>query len=160
MDKYYRDTLAANNIAFKVMSWETYKDKMLSDNPECLELDLWRWVAPAMCYSNALYICDNNYSLEDYGEWCNYCEGIVINKLALGKGKAEAVHHSFIYSSKYECYVDCTPSGNNPELYLYYISDELKGMELSDYLDSMDECPRFIHTDVPMGDTISLNDIE
>ena len=75
--------------------------------------------------------------------------------------KVIAVHHSFIYSNKYKCYVDCTP-GNEypPSHYIYLLSEELKDDDLSDYIDTLeteDEDgeemwePKFIHARVALG---------
>ncbi|WP_416995813.1 hypothetical protein, partial [Alistipes putredinis] len=127
---YYKDTCVAYNRAYNVISLEEYKAKMLADVPETKNLIIWRRLIPEGCFSNALFICDFNGLLRRYGERCNYCEGLAISKIALDSDKEPtvlAVHHSFIYSNKYECYVDCTPGNKyHPNLYLYLLSDELK----------------------------------
>ena len=157
MDNYYKDTYKANNRAFNVIGFNDYKKRMIADNPDAEKLPIWDWVQPNNCYSNALFICDMNGLLECYDEWCNYCEGIIINRISLMRGEAVAVHHSWIYSTKYECYVDCTPiTGDAPNMYLYLLSDELKDDELQNYLENLcdDEGntnPRFIHNDLPFG---------
>ena len=96
--------------------------------------------------------------------------GIAISKIALDSDKEPtvlAVHHSFIYSNKYECYVDCTPGNKyHPNLYLYLLSDELKEDALEEYLESLmseDEngddvtTPKFIHDDLPLGVDVPKN---
>lgn len=167
---YYKDTCTAYNRAYHVISFEEYKAKMVADAPTLKEFIIWSWVVPGACNSNALFICSFNGFLKNYGEQCNYCEGIVISKEALNMPKEPtvmAVHHSFIYSNKYECYVDCTPGNRYPSsYYIYLLSDELKDEELDEFIDSLkigneiddddddDEemwNPRFIHEDLPFG---------
>ena len=161
---YYKDTCKVYNRAYHVISFDEYKTKMVADVPETKNLIIWSWVTPGTCSSNALFICGLNNLLGAFGERCNYCEGIVISYVALIISKEPtvmAVHHSFIYSNKYKCYVDCTP-GNQypPDCYLYLLSDELKDKELNKFLDSLktknkngEEMwePRFIHEDIPYG---------
>ena len=167
---YYKDTCVAYNRAYNVISLEEYKAKMLADVPETKNLIIWRRLIPEGCFSNALFICDFNGLLRRYGERCNYCEGLAISKIALDSGKEPtvlAVHHSFIYSNKYECYVDCTPGNKyHPNLYLYLLSDELKEDALEEYLESLmseDEngddvtTPKFIHDDLPLGVDVPKN---
>ena len=164
---YYKDTCKVYNRAYNVIDFDEYKAKMIADVPATKNLIIWSWVAPVSCNSNALFICSFNGLLEGYGEQCNYCEGIVISKKALNMPKEPtvmAVHHSFIYSNKYECYVDCTP-GNEypPSHYIYLLSEELKDDELSDYIDTLETenedgeemwDPRFIHERVALGNEI------
>lgn len=160
MDNYYKDTLLKKNIAGLVISLDEYKAKLLADAPELSTAIDWNFFQSGACYSNALFFCYNNYDLEEYAdEWLDYCEGLVICRVALMGDTPEAVHHSWIYSSKYECYVDCTPEyrpTHQPNLCLYYISDTLSNYELSDFIDNLEDdegvfTPRFIHTDVPLG---------
>ena len=102
---YYKDTCKVYNRAYNVIDFDEYKAKMIADVPATKNLIIWSWVAPVSCNSNALFICSFNGLLEGYGEQCNYCEGIVISKKALNMPKEPtvmAVHHSFIYSNKYE----------------------------------------------------------
>ena len=158
---YYKDTCKVYNRAYNVIDFDEYKAKMIADVPATKNLIIWSWVAPVSCNSNALFICSFNGLLEGYGEQCNYCEGIVISKKALNMPKEPtvmAVHHSFIYSNKYECYVDCPPSH-----YIYLLSEELKDDELSDYIDTLETenedgeemwDPRFIHERVALGKEI------
>lgn len=88
-----------------------------------------------------LYSCSLNCQLKQFGEQCNYCEGLAISKEALNRSNKSTiltVHHSFIYSNKYQLYVDCTP-GNpcSPNLVLYLISDVLKDSALQKFIDSL-----------------------
>lgn len=161
---YYKDTCKAYNRAYHVIDLDEYKAKMIADVPAAKNLIIWSWVVPISCNSNALFICSMNGILKEFGESCNYCEGIVISKTALNMPngpKVMAVHHSFIYSNKYKCYVDCTP-GNEypPSHYIYLMSEELKDDDLSDYIDTLeteDEDgeemwePKFIHARVALG---------
>ena len=100
---YYKDTCKAYNRAYDVIDLDEYKAKMIADVPAAKNLIIWSWVAPISCNSNALFICSMNGILKEFGERCNYCEGIVISKTALNMPngpKVMAVHHSFIYSNK------------------------------------------------------------
>ena len=168
--KYYKDTCNAYNRVYHVISLEEYKAKMFADNPKTKNLTIWDWLIPAGCFSNALFICDFNGLLREYGEWCNYCEGLIISQVALHcdtEPTVLAVHHSFIYSNKYECYVDCTLNNKyHPDLFLYLLSDELKEEALEKYLESLmseDEngedvtIPRFIHENLPLSVDVPKN---
>lgn len=160
---YYKDTLAAKNIAHYVISLEEYKAKLFADAPDIATLIDWDFLQPGCCYSNALFLCYNQSILDEYAEeWIDYCEGLQIYKLAIIRDNITAVHHSWIYSSKYECYVDCTPEHRpnallfHPSQYLYYVSDVLKDYALEDYVESLEDDegeyhPRFIHTDEELG---------
>lgn len=161
---YYKDTCALYNRAYNVISMEEYKAKMIADIPKARKLIIWDWVAPKACYSNALFICSLNCQLKQFGEQCNYCEGLAISKEALNRSNKSTiltVHHSFIYSNKYQLYVDCTPRNPcSPNLVLYLISDVLKDSALQKFIDSLlteDEdgedmwVARFIHDDIPLG---------
>ena len=160
MSDYYKDTLSAKRMADYVISLDEYKAKISADAPELTTAIDWSFLQSGACYSNALFLCYFNNTFEEYAdEWLDYCEGLVICRVALLGDKPMAVHHSWIYSSKYKCYVDCTPEyrpTHKPNLCLYYLSDTLSNYELSDYVDSLEDDegvyhPRFIHTDVPLG---------
>lgn len=158
-ETYYKDTLSAKRMADNVISLDEYKAKLLSDSPEMESAIDWSFFQSGACYSNALFLCYHNYELENADEWLDYCEGLVIVRRALLGNTPTVVHHSWIYSSKYECYVDCTPVYNpnhQPSQCLYYLSDTLQNYALSDYIESLEDDygtfnPHFIHTDVPLG---------
>lgn len=160
MDNYYRDTLALKNRANNIISLDEYQAKLFTDAPELATRINWDFLQSGACYSNALFLCYFNDIFDELGdEWLDYCEGLVICRIALLSDTPTAVHHSWIYSSKYNCYVDCTPEHRpnyQPNMCLYFLSDTLSNYELSDYLDSLEDDdgeynPRFIHKDVELG---------
>lgn len=149
---YYKKTILEGKKPTAVMSLEDYKATLFADAPKLSKVDVWNYLSVANCYGNAQYLCSFNGLFSNFGERYNYCEGVVVTILGLSSGKPTAVHHSFIYSTKYDCYVDCTPN-QKPNQCFYFISDEVEGDKLNELIDTLDDesVPSFIHSEEPLG---------
>lgn len=163
MKDYYKKTILAKKRAFSVISLEEYKKRLFADAPEMESFEqIWSFLKPKSCYSNALFLCWCTIAFKKANESFDYCEGVVINRREIIYGNPTAIHHSWVFSNKYKCYVDCTPPEIDCNLYYYYLSNTLKNIRLYKYLNSIyDEendmyIPSFINKDLPLGLKVPL----
>lgn len=130
--KYYKDTFKNGKHIKNIISLKEYTNRLVKDFPMYNVTWLMNNFKAQCCYSNALFLCEADC------EGVDYIEGIIVDRQSLGECDKEimAIHHAWIYSHKYMCYIECTPN-IIPDKYVYIISDVLSGINLENFTNSL-----------------------
>lgn len=145
---YYNYTIKEDNRV-NVISLNEYHAQLFKDEPRAKNGIDWEDLKKNNSNYNACYLCNFNSWLSHYNESLHYVEGTKVKD-------GLATHYAWIYSEKYDVYVDVTGTTEDST---YYISDERAGKHLKNWLaDKYDMFSKFkptwINEDVPTAQNV------